>query len=94
MKQKIILFLTIALLSFGSLFAYEVDVRSFTPVEICDEEKELEVTSDNSEDTKFIFDTSNYFVSLQTLFSSETLFYKTPVHFYLLKPPRDSPSFS
>ena len=94
MKQNIILLLTVALLSFGSLFAYEMDIQQLTPIEICDEEQELEVTSDNSEDIKFILDASNYPVFIHTLFSTETFTYKMPANFFLLKPPRDSPLFS
>lgn len=94
MKQNIILLITIALLSCGSLFAYEVDTRQFTPIEICDEDQELEVTSDNSEDIKFILDASSYPLSIATLFSTEAFIYKTPSNSFLLKPPRASPLFS
>ena len=94
MKQNIILLLAIALLSFGSLFAYEVDMQQFTPIEICDEEQELQVTSDNSEDIKFLLSTSNYSVFVDTLFYNEAFTYKMPTNFSLLKPPRDSPLFS
>lgn len=94
MKQNIILLLTIALLSFGSLFAYEADMQKFTPIEICDEEQELQVTSDNSEDSKFLYIISNYSVYIYVTFLTEAFTYKMPENFFLLKPPRDGPLFS
>ena len=94
MKQNIILILTIALLSFGSLFAYEADMQQFTPIEICDEEQELEATSDNSEDIKFLFSVSNYRIFTKIAYGIDPFTYKMPVHFSLLKPPRDSSLFS
>ena len=95
MKQNIILILTtIALLSFGALFAYELDMQQFTPTEICDEEQDLEVTSDNSEDIKFLFAACNYSLLTYILFFTETFTYKMPTIFSLLKPPREILPFS